>query len=513
MSLTTFHPVRVGSVANDGDSFFFSNSLKLTRMDGDAPRSTFSIVTDTGVPTRHGNYVYVLGLAWAGLNSTKASMPPVPVAALTVQPGARYIFTPRSGVLIGREEIETAGAGASPAARLKFEGFDEQVVVIDRGAGQFLGGNVEDGAGLGAVEVIAPVPLQPVPGFSTMKSALLTLAPLTESREKDERGQGSNTAQAVGAADSDNWLARFQLWVAYWRPGLVPPERRLRVAILDSGIDLTHEVFLNDHRIKDKKSFLEGCGVQDTDGHGTHLAGLILSLTQNVDLYIAKVTDLAETIYDHKREIEAALRWARGGDDLLPEKGWKVDMISLSLGLDRRDTGIHNQIDLCYKADITIFAATSNDGGNGPRMYPSSYDPPVLGIHAATADGDLWPKSPNPDLKTDNFLTVGQSVQSAKLGGGYTHESGTSVATVVAVAIAALMLGYIEKNIRTSVGGWSTLPRTPAGIRKIFKLMNNGGSRNKRYQWVNPIFFFENFQHQPTKMNEDITAELDNLGR
>ena len=197
---------------------------------------------------------------------------------------------------------------------------------------------------------------------------------------------------------------------------------------------------------------------------------------------------------------------------MLPEKGWKVDMISMSLGLDQRDSEIHAQIDLCYKADIAIFAATSNDGGNGPRMYPSSYDPPVLGIHAATADGALWPKSPNPE-KRDNFMTVGEAVKSARLGGGHAYESGTSVATVVAVAIAALMLGYIELNIPTPVSGWSTAPRTPGGVRKIFHLMNHGGNRDKRYQWVNPIFFFEKFQHQPDKMVQDIIGELNNLGR
>lgn len=56
-----------------------------------------------------------------------------------------------------------------------------------------------------------------------------------------------------------------------------------------------------------------------------------------------------------------------------------------------------------------------------------------------------------------------------------------SVAIVIAVAIAALMLGYIKRNIRTPVRGWSTLPRTPTRIRKIFKLINDGGDQNERY--------------------------------
>jgi hypothetical protein len=517
VSLTTSYPVRLGSVANDGDSFLLDKSPKLTRrMNGDARRSTFSIVIDTDVPTRRGTNVYVLGLARAALNSTKASVPPIPVAALMVKPQTVYTFTPKSGVVIGREEIKTAGARASPPRMVTFEGFDETAVVIDRGARLFLAGNVEDGAGSGEEEVVdkspASVPLQRVPGFSKMKSALLTAPSLTESREKDESGQDSNTAQAVKAADSDDWLARFQYLVGQSKPGLVPSERRLRVAILDSGIDLKHKDFLNEKKIKDKKSFIKNCDVQDTDGHGTHLAGLLLSLTQNVDLYIAKITGSAETIDAHKGEIEAALKWARGGDDLLPDKGWKVDMISLSLGLDKRDGGIHKQIELCNKADIIIFAATSNDGGNGPRMYPSSHDPPVLGIHAATPDGGLWPKSPNPE-KIDNFLIVGDYIPSAKLGGGRTYETGTSIATVVAVAIAALMLGYIEMEIPTPDEGWSTSPKTHEGIRKIFRLMDEGGSRNKGYQWVNPIFFFEKFEYQRTKMNEDIIAVLNNYNR
>ena len=339
-----------------------------------------------------------------------------------------------------------------------------------------------------------------------MKSALLASTPADEDSGKGVKSVGGEPKE-VGAADSDNWMAKFQNLVAHYRPGAIPEEHRLRVAILDSGIDLRHKDFKDDRRIKQTKSFIKNVDVHDTDGHGTHMAGIILSLTQNVDVYVGKVTDSTETVGNYTAEIAEALRWAR------EDKDWKVHIISLSFGLGKRYAGIHTQINLCNGQNIIIFAAASNEGGNAPRAYPASYDPPVLGIHAATAEGNLWHKSPSAEPHTDNFLTVGQAVESAWLGGGKKYQSGTSVATPVAVAIAALMLGYIQRYIRTPAEGWSTSPRSPDGIRKIFRLLESNVRQNERYQWVDPVFFFETFMWQRNKINEDIIAELSNLGR
>jgi subtilisin family serine protease len=73
-------------------------------------------------------------------------------------------------------------------------------------------------------------------------------------------------------------------------------DRIVRIAILDTGIDLRHEEFQN---IKTYKNF---CGnkdsdvedlsdVQDLDGHGTQVASIILQLAPKAQLCIARILD------------------------------------------------------------------------------------------------------------------------------------------------------------------------------------------------------------------------------
>lgn len=68
-------------------------------------------------------------------------------------------------------------------------------------------------------------------------------------------------------------------------------QERLKLAILDSGYDANHRYFSNEPRIKAIKSWVTGPAYHDNCGHGTHIAGIILNLTINVDLYIARITD------------------------------------------------------------------------------------------------------------------------------------------------------------------------------------------------------------------------------
>ena len=69
------------------------------------------------------------------------------------------------------------------------------------------------------------------------------------------------------------------------RPGV--REKRVKIAILDTGIDLDNKYISSKKgRIKCWPSNQE---CRDTDGHGTHVAYLILRLAKHVELRIAKI--------------------------------------------------------------------------------------------------------------------------------------------------------------------------------------------------------------------------------
>jgi subtilisin family serine protease len=69
------------------------------------------------------------------------------------------------------------------------------------------------------------------------------------------------------------------------------PVRSLELAILDTGIDDQHCYFDEEPRIAAMKSWTSGLASTDESGHGTHITGIILDLTRNVDVYIARVTN------------------------------------------------------------------------------------------------------------------------------------------------------------------------------------------------------------------------------
>lgn len=99
----------------------------------------------------------------------------------------------------------------------------------------------------------------------------------------------------------DKRFKNFIKLLTLYKIGRAP--RRLKVAILDSGINLLHPDF-DSHdreRIKETKSFIDDDPDTDAVGHGTHIAAIILRLTENVDLYIAKITN-TKTV-DERQEI------------------------------------------------------------------------------------------------------------------------------------------------------------------------------------------------------------------
>lgn len=76
--------------------------------------------------------------------------------------------------------------------------------------------------------------------------------------------------------------------------------KRVKIAILDSGLDLNHPEFLDRQskrikRIRAVEDFVEKGGTgQDTCGHGTHCLGLLRQIAPEADIYVAKVVKDAE---------------------------------------------------------------------------------------------------------------------------------------------------------------------------------------------------------------------------
>jgi thermitase len=229
---------------------------------------------------------------------------------------------------------------------------------------------------------------------------------------------------------------------AFWSAhGLAafPGSGGVPVGIVDTGIDATHE---------DLVGRVAACGAAaqatvtegecaDGQGHGTHVAGTIGAIAGNgvgvagvafdAPLIVCRAlgADGSGTIAD----VAACMRWVH-------DKGAKV--ISMSLGGPATQT-LAEAAKSAYargsRAGSLIVAAAGNDG-DSTISYPAGL-PQVVSVAAIGPDDVVAPFSnENADVEV---AAAGVDVLSAKLGGGYVRESGTSMATPHVAGAASLL--------------------------------------------------------------------------
>jgi subtilisin family serine protease len=205
----------------------------------------------------------------------------------------------------------------------------------------------------------------------------------------------------------------------FW-PDALPPLSPVRVAVIDSGLDLDHPEFAG--RVAAAQSFVGG-DATDREGHGTFVAGIIAASAGNgqgiagiafpAQLLIAKVVRPDGTI---SPDAEAkAIRWAA-------DKGARV--INLSLGglRDPRDlkqdtySRVEQQaVEYAYRHGAVLVAAVGN-GDLAPKTpwdfasWPAAL-PHVIGVSALAQDGSV-PSFSNLDQNFNDIAAPGVGIVS-----------------------------------------------------------------------------------------------------
>ncbi|OBT39280.1 hypothetical protein VE00_10597 [Pseudogymnoascus sp. WSF 3629] len=277
-------------------------------------------------------------------------------------------------------------------------------------------------------------------------------------------------------------------------------QEKIRVAIIDTGIDdedIIIDVATEDGRIKARRNFMNGTDdCKDYYGHGTHVARLLLTLAPQAELYIAKVSNGKSISPPDLYRIAEAIIWACNN---------KVHIISMSFGLDNRDTDIDKAISIAYNSGITMFAAAANNGGNKPRAYPSNKHNTVICIHASDGGGNRAKINPSPVVKQHNFSTLGISIES-RWERKKVQISGTSFATPIAVALAADVLEYARYKCLLSEYEQQCLYHFN-GIVQILQLMSK---ERQGYDYIMPehIFNAKNSDECIVKKIKDIAQRF-----
>ncbi|MFE6979054.1 S8 family serine peptidase [Streptomyces sp. NPDC057682] len=384
----------------------------------------------------------------------------VRAATVTPAPGRGDIaFTTSS---IGSDDVSVVPADAEPllaAGRLDPRLFDVKAL-LDAGYGTkgtrssaAVGLIVQHGKGAGAAKKAraaaggAARPARAIPrlGLTALDphggaDAAATWKRLTS---------GNGRALAGGA--NKLWLdGRMRIALDRSVPQINAPQawsdgytgKGVTVAVLDSGYDSDHPDLAG--RVTTSATFLGGDSAEDDNGHGTHVASTIAGVDSTyrgvapeASLAVGKVCD--NTGLCPTSALLAGIDWA------VNTVHAKVVNMSLGGPADETDPAIAVINDLSARTGTLFVVAAGNDGefGTGTVGAPAIANA-ALAVGAVNADDELAPFSSRGPRPSDNAVkpdltAPGVSIVAARMGGGHTSKSGTSMATPHVAGAAALV--------------------------------------------------------------------------
>ncbi len=260
------------------------------------------------------------------------------------------------------------------------------------------------------------------------------------------------------------------------------------IAVLDSGLDTDH-MNLGDDLVAeacflDNDGSINGAGLcpngsdrqtgpgaaEDDAGHGTHVTGIVTSggmlgapgAAPDTSIVSIKVTSgpSFSGSFQYFSEIVAAL------DYLITNPGLQVQLINMSLGTNALFAGdcdastAYNMagaaaINTLRARGVTAFASAGNNGSSTRMSSPACLSQ-VISVGAS--DDDDTPAGFSNSNGTTDLFAPGVGIVSSGLSDTLTTASGTSMATPLATACAALLIetgeattpDQIETRLETS---------------------------------------------------------------
>lgn len=218
-----------------------------------------------------------------------------------------------------------------------------------------------------------------------------------------------------------------------------------RVWVIDSGVDLDHPDLNVDASLS--QSFLSGGGpsasADDQNGHGTHVAGTIAALNNNIGVVGVAPNASVVSIRVLDRRGSGSLSGVIAGVNYVAANGSAGEVANMSLG-----GGVSTSLDAAVAnaastSGVKFVLAAGNESDDANNHSPARVNGPNIYTISAMNSGDNWASFSNYGAAVD-YCAPGVSIESTWKDGGYNTISGTSMAAPHAAGI--LLLG----NITTS---------------------------------------------------------------
>ena len=214
----------------------------------------------------------------------------------------------------------------------------------------------------------------------------------------------------------------------------------VNIAVVDTGVSASHTDLGSKITKAANCTTSSGCVLIsssfDDNGHGSHVAGIASSATNNLagvsgtaydtSLISVKVLDSSGSGY---------YSWVANGIVWAADNGAKV--VNLSLGGTSSSTTLYNAINYAWNKGVVIVAAAGNSNSS-QRFYPAYYSNSIA--TAATDQNDNRASFSSYGSWVD-VSAPGVSILSTYNNGDYAYLSGTSMATPFVSGLAGLLYG------------------------------------------------------------------------
>ncbi|KAL3957395.1 hypothetical protein ACCO45_007973 [Purpureocillium lilacinum] len=345
-----------------------------------------------------------------------------------------------------------------------------------------------------ASDVVLEVPDAGSNGLSPPKSPGFRRTPSPGPRQGSEiegelyaLSDASATESSISTPENSEYMEKFfteleRTWYKYiqWHPdddkmaksGGQEWAGPVKIAILDTGIDLKHDDFAKPARRRSKIGQRAARQLPETPQRerikawrnfvgepGKKRTSLTSRATERISLDLSSASlrarsctlqgrAQARSIYRLKtttrsRLPNGAIRWAM-------EQG--VDIINLSLGFPRESSyDLTRALEEADHRGIAVFAAAANHGNRDAIAWPARDRDLAVCVTSGDEFNNLSRFAPGPGRDLPVFITHGEDVAShwptgLGQGPGFRKMSGTSVATPIAVGMAAMVLAFLNRT-------------------------------------------------------------------
>lgn len=215
----------------------------------------------------------------------------------------------------------------------------------------------------------------------------------------------------------------------------VSADKRIRVAVIDTGFS---EKSIPADNIAGGKNYVdESVGTEDTYGHGTAVASIILENAPDTELVA-----LVSSVYEHGRLTQVdADTFAGIIIDAVDVYG--CDVINVSAGFAADTEALRQAVEYAVKKGVVIVASAGNDYVENPdiKYYPAAYDG-VIAVgsmnESKTAISDFSQRGEWVDV-----YERGENITVRTLSGQSKEVSGTSYA---AAGVTSRVCKILEEN-------------------------------------------------------------------